>query len=427
MKRVVLGVFVCLFSLSLFAIVCLAQDEEIAIGNTFGVGARTMGMGGATLGLADDFTALYWNPAGLAQIKKFELFTSFSHNIASTDTSFGNDDPTGTSRSQLRPNSIGLVYPFYAEQGGLAIAFGYNRTQNFDFQTNVNGIDPSSSSRYNGFYVDETHWNSGGIGIWSFGGSVYISENFLIGGSIDFWNGSSLKDVEVTATNTLNINKNLSRIQNVDEIDREYTGIGGRVGILANFIDVISLGVTFIAPTALTVDEDWYQYEKAYKNDNSESAPTVGEGIIGFDIERPFEIATGVAIKLLDEQLILAGDVQLTDWRQTRYDPPPAENFPDNFFEEYYATTLQARIGVEFRIPMIDSYVRAGYFRDTIPFTDAEIENERDYLTFGIGKVFEESVKFDLAYMWGNWQQERAELMTERNSHRFFVSGAYRF
>ncbi len=32
-----------------------------------GVGARTMGMGGAAVSLADDGTALFWNPAGLAQ------------------------------------------------------------------------------------------------------------------------------------------------------------------------------------------------------------------------------------------------------------------------------------------------------------------------------------------------------------------------
>ena len=57
----------------------VAQVEEIAIGNTFGLGARTMGMGGAFLAVADDFTTLYWNPAGLAQIRKFELFGSLSH------------------------------------------------------------------------------------------------------------------------------------------------------------------------------------------------------------------------------------------------------------------------------------------------------------------------------------------------------------
>ena len=427
MIRAIFGVFVCLLFTGLFAVICPAQEEEVTIGNTFGVGARSMGMGGASLGLADDFTALYWNPAGLAQIQKYELFTSFSHNTATTDSFFTNDEPIGTSRSQLRPNSIGIVYPFYTEQGGLAIAFGYNRVQNFDFQTKFQGIDPSPASKYNGFYVNETNRNSGGIGNWSFGGSVYISKNFLIGGSIDFWNGVSLKNVDVTATDALNINKDVSKIHVDVDIDREYSGIGGRIGILANFTDEISLGVLLVAPTELTVDEYWYQYQKHYNNDNNEGEAVVSDGVLAFDIERPFEIATGVAFKLLDEQLILAGDIQVTDWRQTRYDPTPAKNIPENFFEEFYSTTLQARLGAEYHMLVIDSYIRAGYFRDTIPFADAEIENERDFLTFGFGKIFEDFVKLDLAYMWGNWQKNRAELTTKRNAHRVFISGAYRF
>ncbi len=35
-----------------------------------GLGARAVSMGGAFIGLADDWTAIYWNPAGLAQLKK---------------------------------------------------------------------------------------------------------------------------------------------------------------------------------------------------------------------------------------------------------------------------------------------------------------------------------------------------------------------
>ena len=34
-----------------------------------GVGARAAGMGGAFSALADDITALYWNPAGIARLK----------------------------------------------------------------------------------------------------------------------------------------------------------------------------------------------------------------------------------------------------------------------------------------------------------------------------------------------------------------------
>ena len=426
MKRSIFILFLCILFTGSILGVCLAQSEELVVGNTFGVGARAMGMGGATLGIADDFTALYWNPAGIAQIQKFELFTSFSHNTAITDSSFTNEEVIGTSRSRVRPNSVGIVYPFYTEQGGLAIAFGYNRPQNFDFQTAIQGVDPSEGNIYSGLYLNENNLNSGGIGIWSFGGSVYVSKNFMIGGAIDYWNGGSFNDLVATATDTLNVDDELSRFRFEDEIERNFSGVGGRVGILATFEEVVNLGVTLVAPTDIEVDEFWREYTTVLYDDGEELSDPTGDSI-SYTIERPFEIGTGIAFKLLDKQLTLAGDVQLTDWRQTRYDPSPAGDIASNHFEEYYTSTIQTRLGIEFLIPEFRTYLRVGYYRDEIPFTETEIENERDFLTFGIGKIFEDSVKFDLAYMYGNWQQYRNELSTTRNTHRFFVSGAYRF
>lgn len=43
-----------------------------------GVGARATAMGGAFTALADDSTSLYWNPAGLAQIKEGELSATYN-------------------------------------------------------------------------------------------------------------------------------------------------------------------------------------------------------------------------------------------------------------------------------------------------------------------------------------------------------------
>lgn len=51
-----------------------------------GVGARSAAMGEAFAGVADDVSALYWNPAGLARLENREM--TFSHNIWLEDTNY---------------------------------------------------------------------------------------------------------------------------------------------------------------------------------------------------------------------------------------------------------------------------------------------------------------------------------------------------
>ncbi|MEK7812959.1 MAG: outer membrane protein transport protein, partial [Candidatus Desantisbacteria bacterium] len=49
---------------------CIATSSAMAGGYEGpGLGAKGIGMGGASIGLADEWTAIYWNPAGLAQLQ----------------------------------------------------------------------------------------------------------------------------------------------------------------------------------------------------------------------------------------------------------------------------------------------------------------------------------------------------------------------
>ena len=426
MKRTVHIVLICSFAIVFFITVGMAQVEEMAIGKMFGVGARTMGMGGASLGLADDFTALYWNPAGMAQIQKFEMFSSLSHNVAIADSYFTGDVvKTTTSHSQMRLNSIGFVYPLETRQGGVAVGFGYNRPQNFDYQTAMQGIDPGSGTDFSGFAVDEININRGGIGIWSFGTSVYVTKQVLLGGSLDFWHGNSLNELDTEATDILNVDDEWSRFRYDDAIDREYSGVGGRIGLLAHLTDTINLGVTLVAPIELGVDEVWYQSTVDVFDDGEKSTDS-RNGAQTYDIERPFEIGVGAAVKLFNKQLILAGDVQFTDWTQTSYDPAPADDIPKNNFEEYYDTTLQVRLGAEYQIPIISTHIRLGYLRDPIPFRYTQVDTH-DFFTAGVGKIFEDSLKLDVTYVIGGWTQQHNDVKTEHLTHRVFVSTAYRF
>jgi len=78
-----------------------AQSSNIIFGqpNTFGIGPRAIGMGGAFTAIADDASAAYWNPAGLSQISSYEISISgapiyFQNNInpnAPVTTGFTNN------------------------------------------------------------------------------------------------------------------------------------------------------------------------------------------------------------------------------------------------------------------------------------------------------------------------------------------------
>jgi len=59
-----------------FAVFASLFLSQVGLGGGFalsGVGSKAIGMGGAFRGLADDWSAAYWNPAGLTQLEKSEL------------------------------------------------------------------------------------------------------------------------------------------------------------------------------------------------------------------------------------------------------------------------------------------------------------------------------------------------------------------
>ncbi len=90
----------------------------------YGIGSRAVAMGSAFGGLADDMTAMYWNPAGLAQLQTSEI--SITH-----DESF----------EGLRHDFAGYAFPY---KGGVlaAAVYGlYTPTDN-ELRSGLNENDP---------------------------------------------------------------------------------------------------------------------------------------------------------------------------------------------------------------------------------------------------------------------------------------------
>lgn len=70
-----------LFSLFLFVNFTFADDNFGSPGAflRFGVGTRALALGNAFTAIADDATAVYWNPAGLIQMRNIQLNVQYSH------------------------------------------------------------------------------------------------------------------------------------------------------------------------------------------------------------------------------------------------------------------------------------------------------------------------------------------------------------
>lgn len=53
-----------------------------------GVGSRANGLGDAFVGIANDASAMYWNPSGISQLKQMELVANYTQWIADIDFSY---------------------------------------------------------------------------------------------------------------------------------------------------------------------------------------------------------------------------------------------------------------------------------------------------------------------------------------------------
>jgi hypothetical protein len=120
-------------------------EDALRLGTPgIGVGARAIGMGGAYTGVASDYSALYWNPAGLAQAVHGEFSVGLNYNnIGNTSNYFGTENQYSVNSTNL--NTLGLVFPIPVARGSAVLAFGFDRQSSFTNGLSFSGSNPNSS------------------------------------------------------------------------------------------------------------------------------------------------------------------------------------------------------------------------------------------------------------------------------------------
>jgi len=119
-----------------------------------GIGARSMGMGGAYVAVAEDAIAMYWNPAGLSRMstasgvfEKVDWVTDVSFNFIAASVPLGNNigsigvfintmnAPNQLVRTVQYPDGNGEEYS--ASSLALGLSFARNLTDRFSIGVNI--------------------------------------------------------------------------------------------------------------------------------------------------------------------------------------------------------------------------------------------------------------------------------------------------
>ncbi len=407
-----------------------------------GVGAQWLAQGNAAVGQVDDYSALFWNPAGLANLRSYEFSFGLSY------LGFGNDvgylgTTTSSYGSVVNLNSFGLAVPVPTVQGSLTFAIGYGRHSNYKGTAEFGGFNTQSSivesllgqdvpydlylagiDSASGLPVPFVNGNiqqnvlvneSGGVNHWSFGAAIDIAKDLAIGAAVNYATGSYDYDREFEELDTRNVYNgpppdDFYRFRYSSTISSNLSGVNGLFGVMYRSKGLVRFGIAFRTPTYYWIKEDFGDRGVSQFDPTSPDAGPFEASYPGYteyEISTPMVIAGGAALNLFDF-LTVSADAEYTDWTQMKFETSNVDLQDENrLIKRLYEPTVNLRGGAEVNLLGSGIRLRAGVIWNPSPYKDDPPEYDQVYLTAGAGFEFSGNVYLDLAYAYGLWETYR--------------------
>jgi long-chain fatty acid transport protein len=367
----------------LIALLCLVLLPALALANGLNLnslGSRALAMGGAYVGLADDYSAIYWNPAGMSQ------FTSKTFGLYGTDII-----PSGTYLLQVGPMTVvdaksqskhylsGLAAYYHPINDKLVAGIGVYVPSGLGAAWTGNDFVLVSAMR-------SYEWSSR-IGLITIapGLSYKISDMISVGAALNV--NYAMFDLKRWA--------NVAGPLDLGQFDMSVNGwgFGATFGVLVKPSDMISIGASFRTASSFTLKgqasiTNFNLVPPLYPPNSSD---------VQFKLSWPMWLAAGVAVKPCNK-LIITGDLQWTKWSSVdkidlEYTNPVWQIIMaasgQGELPLQWKDALQIRFGAEYKVTQAIA-LRAGYYMDPSPAPDDTMNVllpsfDFNVLTFGVG------------------------------------------
>ena len=382
--------------------------------NLNGFGARATAMGGAYVSLANDVTAVFWNPAGLAQLKKGTF--GLAGDLLIPKSTYGIGPLEMTTKKKYYP--AGLLGYFQPIGDRVVVGVGAYTLSGLGADWDNPGLEslmlsglPSGSTVTPP--VEAYDWRSF-IGSITLAPSiaVQLSDMIYVGASVNINYGFFQTD-QWGRTYTL-IAGPPSYVFNYGQstLDVKGWGYGATFGLLVKPSDMISFGVTYRLASKIKMKGETFM----------ENMPAFGKYLPGSPVlddtadaeltaTSPMWLAGGVSVKPVDN-LTLAFDLQWTNWKkldalaiELTNEGWNAIGLTENELTLNWADKIQIRGGIEY--VMGNFAIRGGYYYDPAPAPDSTLNilvPSFDYNSIAGGFGYKSgglSIDFALEYLMG--------------------------
>lgn len=437
--------------------------SETNFSGAVGSGARALGMGGAFIAVADDATAVSWNPAGLAQLEKPELSLVFRyqtyHNMIPARFAEGRDffgamDFKGTSESF---DFASFTYPIRIGNFKIVPQISYQRAISFDMVNNEKNVQVFSSFTDQNvpfeFNAEQTHLQklTGGLDTVSFSLATTLFSRFHVGVSANVWvNGFYQDEILTELWDVSNSNTGISwgsgeMIMNFTQ-DFKMSGFNINAGLLVNVLDNLKVGFVYKSGFSATID---YTVGFSASGQHPFFGPAPHREFSGkTKLHWPETKGIGIAYMPTD-RLTISFDLTSTQWSESKLErfSSVIEGEPDQPGGDLYFPTLLA-IDNEAGIKQMDTLqlrggleyifinkktlipVRLGFFADSQYYPDAIGDKIMFFgITSGVGiKKGRLAVDAAIQYEFGSYIESSSHYADSQFGElRLYLSTIYSF
>ncbi len=357
-------------------------------------GARAMAMGGAFTALANDPSAIYFNPAGITQLKGTQFY-------------FGTT----------------LITPLASYTS--PIEKEYEMTTQFFSPINVYITHQITDNFYAGLSVNNpyglgTEWNQGWPGRYlaldtdlkTFFGTVVLAYKFSDMFSLSAGAVFAFGDVTIMRKQANPLSPALRDIE--IELNGDGTGFGFTAGLLVKPTDNLQLGVSYRSEVSFDLEGTAVSTPATFFHPLLQASLPFPNGDITAPLATPQNLTAGIAY-MASDKLTLTADFQFVGWSSYDklevtfasydFDFNPA-NGQQNVLstDRKYEDTYIIRGGFEYAVT--DAFqLRGGLLYDNNPVQDEYVEptlpdSDRIGFSIGYGAKLSNNLTMDVAYMY---------------------------